>query len=448
MMQPQLAHKLRLTDYFTFSFGTMVGVGWLVLMDDWLGRGGPLGAILGFALGGAVLFPVGYVYGRLVMAYPDAAGEVAYTAEVFPPSASYVTGWMMLLAYAIVCPWEAVAIGNIASYIFPTLNSTELYRIAGQPVFLPRVVLGFALTFLVGALNYRGIRLSATFQNVTTFGLLMLFGVFGAAAVAHGSAQNFTPLYSGAPFLSILLVLQIVPYFMTGFEAVSKAAEEAHPDFPARDYMRAPLLAITAAILFYTGVVAVAAWAQPWQTFVHEKFSTAVALERAVGSHWVVNVILAAALLSLMKCFNGNYVASSRLLFAMARRGIVPGRMAWVHPEFHTPAAAVIVIGTGTATAMLLGPSILVGITEVGSLAAGFGWMMACAAYAAMRPAPRERAVAVVGAVVGAILVLMKVAPFIPGHFTANEYVVLALWIVLGLLFHRRPALLAPNLRG
>src|SRR2546426_12741574 len=48
----RLARKLRLTDYFTLAFGTMVGVGWLVVMDDWLGRGGPLGGILGFAIGG------------------------------------------------------------------------------------------------------------------------------------------------------------------------------------------------------------------------------------------------------------------------------------------------------------------------------------------------------------------------------------------------------------
>src|ERR1700738_3639437 len=38
---PTLARKLRVTDYFTLAFGTMVGVGWLVLMDDWLRRGGP-----------------------------------------------------------------------------------------------------------------------------------------------------------------------------------------------------------------------------------------------------------------------------------------------------------------------------------------------------------------------------------------------------------------------
>src|SRR3974390_3426161 len=63
-----LARKLRLTDYFTLGWGTMVGVGWLVIMDDWLQRGGALGALLGFVIGGALLLPIGWVYGRLVVA--------------------------------------------------------------------------------------------------------------------------------------------------------------------------------------------------------------------------------------------------------------------------------------------------------------------------------------------------------------------------------------------
>ena len=111
----ELARKLRVVDYFTLGWGTMVGVGWLVVMDDWLLRGGVLGAVLGFAIGGALLLPVGYVYARLVRAIPDASGEVAYTAKVFPQSISYATGWMMVLSYFIVCPWEAVAVGKIAA---------------------------------------------------------------------------------------------------------------------------------------------------------------------------------------------------------------------------------------------------------------------------------------------------------------------------------------------
>src|SRR6202030_3037137 len=129
-MNGTLARKLRFTDYFALAFGTMVGVGWLVVMDDGLGRGGPLGAIVGFAIGGVLLLPVGYVYGRWVEGLPGGARGAAFTAQVFPPSASYFTGWIMLLAYYIVCPWEAVAVGKLAAYLFPSLNSFELYHIA------------------------------------------------------------------------------------------------------------------------------------------------------------------------------------------------------------------------------------------------------------------------------------------------------------------------------
>src|SRR5512147_3207264 len=94
-----LARKLRVVDYFSLGWGTMVGVGWLVVMDDWLLRGGALGGVLGFAIGGLLLLPIGYVYGQLVTIMPDASGEVAYTAKAFPPIVSYATGWMMLLAY-------------------------------------------------------------------------------------------------------------------------------------------------------------------------------------------------------------------------------------------------------------------------------------------------------------------------------------------------------------
>src|SRR6266404_3767452 len=112
---PTLARQLRITDYFTLAFGTMVGVGWLVLMDDWLGRGGPLGAALGFALGGLLLLPVGYVYGQWVKRLPDAASEAAYTAQVFPLIVSFFTGSVMLLAYSNACPCQALALRTVTA---------------------------------------------------------------------------------------------------------------------------------------------------------------------------------------------------------------------------------------------------------------------------------------------------------------------------------------------
>src|SRR5580704_11818539 len=113
---PELARKLGLWNYFALGFGTMIGTGWVVLMDDWLSRGGPFGAMWAYAIGGVLLLPV--------------------------------------------------------AYIFPQLDTFELYRVAGQPVFLPRLLLGAALTFGLAVLNYHGIRASAIFQNWATTSVL------------------------------------------------------------------------------------------------------------------------------------------------------------------------------------------------------------------------------------------------------------------------------------
>jgi amino acid transporter len=436
-----LDRKLRSVDYFTLGWGTMVGVGWLVIMDDWLQRGGALGASLGFAIGGALLLPVGWVYGKLVAAMPDAAGEIAYTAAAFSRPVSFATGWMMTLAYFIVCPWEAVAVGRIAGYIFPQLDSLELYRIAGRPVYLPHLVVGLGLTALLTVLNYRGIRLSATFQNWTSFGTLALFVVFVALGATRGSPQNFPPLFTHTPFISILLVIQIVPYFMTGFESVGKAAEEANPEFRAQAFFRAIWMAIFVGIAFYTIVVAAVSFVAPWRELLGEKFMTAVAFQRALGSRWIVNIILAAALLSLVKCFNGNFVAASRLLFALGRRGLVSARLGEVHAEHKTPAVAVLGVGLATALCMFLGDAILIPITEVGSVACAIGWSAACAACFSLgrkshsgliRLSRIQAGIAAFGFLVGVAMTLMKILPFVPGHFTSYEWLALGIWIALG----------------
>ena len=435
-----LARKLRTVDYFTLGWGTMVGVGWLVVMDDWLTRGGALGALLGFAIGGALLLPIGWVYGKLVIAMPDAAGEIAYTSAVFPRTISFATGWMMTLAYFIVCPWEAVAIGRIAAYILPGLDSIELYRIAGRPVYLPHLAVGLALTALLTILNYRGVRLSATFQNWTSFGTLILFVIFVLVGVTRGSPANFPPLFTHSSFVSVILVVQIVPYFMTGFESVGKAAEEAGPEFRAGGFYCAIWMAVVIGTIFYTSIVAAVAFVAPWRNLIGEKFMTAVAFQQAVGSRWIVNVILAAALLSLVKCFNGNFVAASRLIFALGRRAMINSRAGNVHPAFQTPSTAVVFVGLASGACMLLGDAILVPISEVGSVACAIGWTAACAACLAISRTKAnvialsafEKSIAVLGLLVATGMILMKVVPAVPGAFTRYEWLALAVWVLIG----------------
>src|SRR6266851_4414344 len=370
-----LARKLRLADYFALAFGTMVGAGWLVLMDDWLGRSGPLGAILGFALGGVLLLPVGYVYGQWVQRLPDAAGEAAYTAQVFPPMVSYFTGWMMLLAYFIVCPWEAVAVGKLAAYIFPSLNSFELYRVAGQPVFLPRLLLGIGLTVFLAVLNYRGIRWSASFQNWTTGLVLLLFVILMAVLVGAG---------------------------------------------------------------FYVLAVAAVAYVAPWQGLVGKRFATAIAFEQAMGAQWPVRLIVIMALFGLLQCFNGNFVASSRLLFAYGRRRTIDPRFGMVPDKFLTRSVAILWIAAGTLAGLLLGDALLVPVTEVGSMASALGWFAACLSFWIVEKRVSMRVVTGLGMAVSLLLFLMKVLPGVPGHFSPAEWSAFGIWVGLGFLLRTR----------
>ena len=437
----QLARKLRLRDYFALAFGTMIGVGWLVLMDDWLGRGGPFGAMLAFGIGGALLLPVGYVYGEWVKRLPDAAGEAAYTAEVFPPIVSYFTGWIMLLAYFIVCPWEAVAVGKLAGYLIPSLNSMELYRIEGQPVFLPRLLLGILLTLFLGVLNYRGIRGSATFQGWATTTVLVLFAIVALGSATHGSVRNMHPGFSAAPLVSILLVLQIVPYFMTGFESVPKVAEEAHKEFRSQGFFRAIVLALFVGSAFYVAAIAAVSFAAPWQSLLGKRFATAAAFGQAMGTQWPVHLILIAAMFGLFQCFNGNFVAASRLLFSFGRRGTIPTRFAKIHPRFQTPSTAIIGVTIATLAGLFLGDALLVPVTEVGSMASACGWLAASLSLFLIESRLRVRFVAALGALVALLLIAMKLVPKFPGHFTRPEWVALAVWLLLGAAMHwNRPA--------
>lgn len=430
-----LAHRLRLVDYFALAFGVMVGTAWLVVMDDILHRGGPLGALLGFTAGALMLLPIGYVYGRLVPAVPDEAGEAAYVAQFFPRGVSFATGWMVFLSYFLTCPFEGLAAGRIAGYLFPSLNAHELYRLGGYPVYLPHLLLGILITIALTAVNYRGIRAGARLGKITTFTFLTLVIVFALAGAAHGNASNLHPLFSHAPLVSIFLVWQIVPWLLSGFESVGKYSEEASSDFKSSGFSIAIGLTIFTGLAFFWVVISAVAYVSPWQSLESsQQFPTAIAFERALHAHWIVVLILSSALVALIQAFNANLIASSRLLFAMARRRLIVPQLEYIHPRNQSPTIAIVVVGIATALTMFLGEAGLVPILEVGALSSALGWMAGCVSFYCMKPDWRGQAAAVFGILVTSMMCLAKVLPMVPGHFTRYEWIALALWTAIGVM--------------
>ncbi len=446
--QPTLARTLRTTEYFALAFGTMVGVGWLLVIDDWLTRGGPGGAMLGFLIGGVALIPVAFVYGKFVREIPDAASELAYATTVFPRSIGFAASWLMTLAYLIVCPWEAVAVGRLIGYLFPAIQTIEIYHVGGYAVYLPSLLLGFAVTFLIIFLNYRGIRISSRFQNYTTFGLLALFAIFTLLGIGRSRIENFEPLFAEVAALgvvvSIIRVLQIVPYFLTGFEAVPKCCEEADEGFQSGGFVKAIFLGLAVGTLFYVAIIGVVSGLAPWKILTQQPFATAFAFERAFGSRWIVRLIFASALVSLLKVFNANFLTASRLVFSLGRRKLIPAAIGDIHRRYQTPTRAVLFCGVVTIIGALLGRSILVPVTEVGSLCSAIGWSVTCFAFSQWRKTGgddshrnRDIVIAYTGALVAVVFVLLKIVPSIPGSFRLWEYVALATWLALGLFLRK-----------
>jgi len=137
---------------------------------------------------------------------------------------------------------------------------------------------------------------------------------------------------------------------------------------------------------------------------------------------------------------------------------------------FPTPSGAIIGVTVATLVALLFGDAILVPITEVGSMASALGWLAACLSFwlveggsrsatpkvevvagapprdqsepaAAGRRVPRitKRAVTAAGILVSLLLLLMKLVPAFPGHFTQAEWIALTIWLAIGAVLHRRP---------
>lgn len=445
-----LVRALRAVDYFTLAFGSVVGVGWLVVLPDWLKRGGPVGAMLAFLLGGLALLPIGYVYGRLTAAIAEAGGELAYARGRFPEWARFAVGWMMFLAYLVVCPYEAVAIGELSRQLFPSLESMPLYVVGQQTVYLPCLAIGLALVGGITAINCIGVRHSSRLQNVMTFGLLALFTVCAVMGFSRGSFSNLSPAFAqdasaqGA-LLSIVLVLQVVPYFFAGFEAVGKCAEERSAEFEGRHFTTVTLAAIALGAVFYVTFIAVVSLLEPWSVVVERADSNSsrqlpvlAAFEAALGSPVVIYLLLCAAILSLVKVLNGCLLTATRLLFAMSRDGLVPAPFGTVHQRFHTPVVATVAVGVLTVAGTFLGRSALVPISEVGSFASAVGWFAACNSFilgAAGTLSLKDRVLGYVGGAVALLMLSMKFVPMVPGSFNPTEWCCLAVWLGLGCVF-------------
>jgi hypothetical protein len=204
----QLARKLRVTDYFSLGWGTMVGVGWLVVMDDWLLRGGPLGGILGFAIGGILLAPDRLRLRQAGDGHARRRGRDRLHRERFP-----ATSQLLHRMDDDARLFHRLPVGSRGRWPHRRLylSRARFDRVvsSGRQAGLPSAPGHRACahgTGYGGELSRHPVERDVSkLEHVWHAGA---FRVFVAIGVTRGSPANFPPLFTHTPFLSILLVLR------------------------------------------------------------------------------------------------------------------------------------------------------------------------------------------------------------------------------------------------
>ncbi|MGA2001000.1 MAG: APC family permease [Terriglobales bacterium] len=438
--------------FFTLSFAAIVGVGWIVVLGDWLRNGGPLGAIAAFVAAGAVMMLVGLCYAEISTLIPAAGGEMAYAYEVFGLRTSFVTGWFLALVYVSATAFEAISAGWIAGILFPALRGPVLYTIHGTPVMSGSLALSLGGTVFLAFLNCRGMRSSARFQDIFTWTKIAISVLLATAGVLWGHVENLQPLLAAPAghagrWSGFLAVFVTAPFWLAGFSAASQVMEEKRPATSYQSMARALLISIGAASVFYALLILSCSMAMPWQNIVTLEFPAVGAFTAALHSSFGAKVVLLSGLLGLLATWNSIFVAASRVLYALGRARVIYARFSHVNARFGSPSFSVIFVGVASGIGVMMGRSALMPIVNMDSSCFMLMYVIVCVAVIRLRwkQPHRPRVYSIPGgtataAIAAVASVFMLIESFYLPYASSSdsvpmEWIIFLLWGALGGVF-------------
>ena len=450
--QEALKKEVGAGQIFTLSFSAIVGVGWIVVLGDWLRDGGPMGACLAFAAAGVVMMLVGLCYSELSTMIPASGGEIAYTYEVFGLRSSFVIGWFLALMYVSATAFEAISAGWIAGILVPKLQGRALYVVRGTPVMSGSLAISLGGTLFFAALNYRGMRGSTRFQDIFTWAKIAVSMLLVGAGVLWGKVDNLRPLFTGsgnhhAAWTGSLQVFVTAPFWLAGFNTVAQVMEEKKEQTSYGRVAFALLASIAAGSVFYALLILSCSIAMPWGEIVREEFPAVAAFRAALHSEFAAKLVLFGGLLGLLATWNSIFVAASRSLFALGRARVIAPVFARVHPKYGSPTVSVAWVGALSAIGILIGRGALMPIVNMDSSCFMLMYVVVALAVISLRKTEpdRKRPYRIPGGVIipwmaaVAAFVMLLESFYLP--YTSSkggvplEWIIFVTWALLGLFF-------------
>lgn len=439
-------------DVLAVAFGAMIGFGWVVLTGGFLDDAGSLGAALAFVIGGVIVGLVGLTYAELVSAMPRAGGEHNYAMRGLGARLAFVTSWAIGLGYVSVVAFEAVALPQTVVNLVPELETARLWTISGADVYAAWVAVGVAGAIAIAALNYVGVRPASVFQSIAVLFLLAAGVALLLGSVTGGSRDNLEPLFSGGA-TGLIAVLVATPFLFVGFDVIPQSAEEI--DLPYREIGRVLLVSVGLAVTWYVLVMLTVGSALTRDEVAGAGLAAADGLAALWDSALMGDLLLLGGIAGILTSWNAFMIGASRLVYAMAKSGMLPAWFGRLHPRYRTPANAVLFIGGLSVLSPLFGEQMLTWLVNAGSFNIVIAYFLVACTFLVLRRAEpgmerpyRVRSGTAVGAL-AAMLSLGMAVLFLPGMPSAliwpAEWIIVGLWWIAGMALILRLPRISPG---
>ena len=377
-------HKvLTPTSLVLLGIGCIVGAGIYVMIGPAAAIYAGPGVMISFLIAGLACALTGLCYAELAAAVPAAGSSYTYCYSAMGEVYAWTLGWLLMLEYGLAGSALAVGFAGYLSSLLgdfglhlPNAISTSLLQstvVDGHTKFVPggglNLVAAAALA-LVAVVLVVGVSKSARINAILVTVKIAVLASFVAVGVGAVDPHNWTPLIppneGGFTYgwAGVLRASSILFFAYLGFETVSTAAAETKD--PQRAMPIGILGALAASTTIYIVVAAVLTGIVPFRE-LGVPDPIAVAVDR-IGHPGFAMLIKIGALTGLSSVLLVNGYGHSRVCYAMARDGLLPGAFARLHPQFRTPwIGSILVCAISAVLAALFPISFLGDLVSVGT---------------------------------------------------------------------------------
>lgn len=475
MEQNNLRRQLSPMHVWAIAFGCVIGWGSFINPGKkFLPNSGVAGTAIAMAFGALVMIIIAFSYAYMVPKYPSAGGEFSFAKNCFGKKLAFVCGWFLVAAYLTNVPMNSTAIGLIVDGLDGAADILKFgfhYSIAGFDIYLGEMLMSMGILVLFGWLNVIGVKKAGIVQTVLSSLLFIcvfvlfvaalvsakakginmepIWGFDKAMAIAYGATtaeiRRYAHVGAAGVLSAILATFAIAPWAYVGFDAIPQAAEEFNFSFKKVSFIMIIAIVFGCFVYVSNNTVATASLENWPDRVMAGEWVLLIAAEELLGGFGkiLIGVGVSCAVLSGIM---GFYLASSRLMYSMSREGYLPQWFGSVDGKYGTPKNAIIFCVIVSLSGPILGREALGWFVDMSAIGASIGYFFTCAStlITAKKYGDGTRflkVMAYTGMIFSFVFMILQLIP-IPGlsgvHFGKESYIMLLIWIVIGLVFYYR----------